>query len=192
MGNANAASLTIQELWKHLVLLYSGDSFAGVDNIFSNLGASTLVETVKVGSGGSDHDAISATVEWGSAGTPALRGSRTNQSFAPMKAVQDSIDSECGLIEPGVEYAFKENTWTRHINGITDRRCCALCKMDESCKAWVMLDWSRASRGPRCTLKGGEIARKVSRSGVVSGLPPEAATRAAEKVATQAISEIRS
>merc|ERR1712187_824015 len=47
--NANAASLTIQELWKHLVLLYSGDSFAGVDNIFSNLGASTIVETASLG-----------------------------------------------------------------------------------------------------------------------------------------------
>ncbi|CAE8649230.1 unnamed protein product, partial [Polarella glacialis] len=35
--NANGASTTIQSLWKHLVHVYNGDSFGGVDNIFSNV-----------------------------------------------------------------------------------------------------------------------------------------------------------
>merc|ERR1719293_336267 len=64
--NANAASLTIQELWKHLVLLYNGDSFGGVDNVFSNLGMSSRVKTENLGNGGSDHNAISVTLEVGS------------------------------------------------------------------------------------------------------------------------------
>jgi len=64
--NANAGSLTVQELWKNLVLLYSGQSFGGVDNMFSNVPASSLVNAEVVGSGGSDHDAISAIIELGS------------------------------------------------------------------------------------------------------------------------------
>merc|ERR1712187_580555 len=69
--NANAASLTIQELWKHLVLLFTGNSFAGVDNFFSNVGVSKLAETQIVGTGGSDHNATSAIVELGASRTIA-------------------------------------------------------------------------------------------------------------------------
>eukprot|EP00929_Paragymnodinium_shiwhaense_P100359 TRINITY_DN6261_c0_g2_i1.p1 TRINITY_DN6261_c0_g2~~TRINITY_DN6261_c0_g2_i1.p1 ORF type:complete len:739 (-),score=185.19 TRINITY_DN6261_c0_g2_i1:155-2371(-) len=61
--NANGASVTVQTLWKNLVLAYNGVSFGGVDNVFTNAPRSAVVETKDLGSGGSDHHAVSVTLE---------------------------------------------------------------------------------------------------------------------------------
>lgn len=61
--NANAVSKTIQQLWQHLVLAYNGNSFGGVDNVFTNVPRSGVHSTRNLGSGGSDHEAIQATME---------------------------------------------------------------------------------------------------------------------------------
>jgi hypothetical protein len=178
-------------------LLYSGQSFGGVDNMFSNVPASSLVNAEVVGSGGSDHDAISAIIELGSPIAPTLRGSFN--AVEPSKAVKDSIGTQCGLLEPSVEYTFHSDVLTHSIDGITDpRRCCTLCKIDENCKAWVMIDWVKSIKGPRCVLKkrlegkerGNEIIGKVERPGFTSGLPPAEATKLAGKMAAQAISHV--
>lgn len=70
--NANGASKTIQTLWKNLVLAYNGVSFGGVDNVFTNVPKSWVVETKDIGSGGSDHHAVSVTLEIKAAAEAAL------------------------------------------------------------------------------------------------------------------------
>jgi len=69
--NANSASLTIQTLWSRMVLLYGGGSFGGVDNIFGNMDSASVLSRKNLGSGGSDHDAISVTVSLGTPPAPA-------------------------------------------------------------------------------------------------------------------------
>lgn len=59
--NADDASLTVQELGKHLFKVYTGASFGGVDHIFSNTRFSA--DARNLGSGGSDHDALTAIIE---------------------------------------------------------------------------------------------------------------------------------
>ncbi|CAE7921300.1 PEPKR2 [Symbiodinium sp. KB8] len=68
--NANSASLTIQTLWSRMVLLYGGGSFGGVDNIFGNMDSDSVLSRKNLGSGGSDHDAISVTVSLGTPPAP--------------------------------------------------------------------------------------------------------------------------
>jgi len=63
--NANAASRTLQYLWPHLTQVYNSKSFGGVDNIFSNVRADSVVTTHDLGSGGSDHHAIAAVIQVG-------------------------------------------------------------------------------------------------------------------------------
>jgi len=63
--NANAASRTLQSLWPHLTHVYNSKSFGGVDNIFSNIGHDAVSQTMDLGSGGSDHHAISAVIQVG-------------------------------------------------------------------------------------------------------------------------------
>eukprot|EP00439_Symbiodinium_sp_Y106_P001264 s4770_g1.t1 len=65
--NANAASRTLQAMWPHLHHVYNSQSFGGVDNIFANLASQDdVVSTTDLGSGGSDHHAISAVINVGS------------------------------------------------------------------------------------------------------------------------------
>lgn len=63
--NANAASRTLQYLWPHLTHVYNSKSFGGVDNIFSNVRADSVLSTDDLGSGGSDHHAIAAVIQVG-------------------------------------------------------------------------------------------------------------------------------
>lgn len=79
--NANAGSLTIQKLWPHLVHVFVGRSFGGVDNIFSNVDVSSVKETKILGPGGSDHDAIAATLRVG--GPPPLVADPGDYGAAP-------------------------------------------------------------------------------------------------------------
>lgn len=62
--NANAASSTVQSLWPHLHHVYNSPSFGGVDNIFANVASDAVMETNDLGSGGSDHHAISAVLSF--------------------------------------------------------------------------------------------------------------------------------
>lgn len=63
--NANAASRTLQSLWGHLTPVYNSKSFGGVDNILANVGKSDVLIGEEIGSGGSDHQAISAVITVG-------------------------------------------------------------------------------------------------------------------------------
>eukprot|EP00438_Fugacium_kawagutii_P022907 Skav224169 [mRNA] locus=scaffold2007:357728:362942:+ [translate_table: standard] len=63
--NANAASRTLQSLWGHLHAVYNSKSFGGVDNILANVGKNDVLIGEEIGSGGSDHQAISAIISVG-------------------------------------------------------------------------------------------------------------------------------
>eukprot|EP00445_Apocalathium_hangoei_P093665 CAMPEP_0204248440 /NCGR_PEP_ID=MMETSP0361-20130328/99163_1 /ASSEMBLY_ACC=CAM_ASM_000343 /TAXON_ID=268821 /ORGANISM="Scrippsiella Hangoei, Strain SHTV-5" /LENGTH=395 /DNA_ID=CAMNT_0051221703 /DNA_START=51 /DNA_END=1237 /DNA_ORIENTATION=- len=60
--NAEPSSSRIQELSKRLYKIYSGTSMGGVDHIFSNCGNwESGAQGNNLGTGGSDHDALSVT-----------------------------------------------------------------------------------------------------------------------------------
>eukprot|EP00929_Paragymnodinium_shiwhaense_P057836 TRINITY_DN2896_c0_g1_i5.p1 TRINITY_DN2896_c0_g1~~TRINITY_DN2896_c0_g1_i5.p1 ORF type:complete len:426 (+),score=61.34 TRINITY_DN2896_c0_g1_i5:92-1369(+) len=60
--NAQPHSSRIQALDKFMHRVYTGSSHGGVDHIFSNCGKSHVTKTENLGSGGSDHDAITASI----------------------------------------------------------------------------------------------------------------------------------
>eukprot|EP00928_Gymnodinium_smaydae_P040316 TRINITY_DN27354_c0_g1_i1.p1 TRINITY_DN27354_c0_g1~~TRINITY_DN27354_c0_g1_i1.p1 ORF type:complete len:490 (-),score=74.58 TRINITY_DN27354_c0_g1_i1:131-1600(-) len=188
--NANAQSTTIQELWRHIVLAYNGDSFGGVDNIFSNAGSPYVASPRTLGTGGSDHNAVSAIIEVG--GPPPQPLSvwsrlRTAGQREPSKALRDARGSQCGLLEENVEYVFPPDT-SRPAQNIKDpRSCCSACK--GSCRAWVF--WPENGDSPRCWLKYGSLVRKQARSGAVSGLPTWEAQKLAVEASSRAASFMR-
>mmetsp|Transcript_67551 Transcript_67551/g.133324 ORF Transcript_67551/g.133324 Transcript_67551/m.133324 type:complete len:557 (+) Transcript_67551:13-1683(+) len=63
--NANAASATIQHLHQRLYRTYAGNFLGGIDNVFSNIQASSVAQRANLGRGGSDHDALTVTFELG-------------------------------------------------------------------------------------------------------------------------------
>lgn len=71
--NANAASRTLQSLWGHLHAVYNSKSFGGVDNILANVGKSEVLLGEEIGSGGSDHQAISAIISVGDDASPGKK-----------------------------------------------------------------------------------------------------------------------
>lgn len=64
VGDFNAAdsSETIQVMKQHLNKLFNGKADGGIDNIFSNLPYASVVAKSNLGGGGSDHDALSITI----------------------------------------------------------------------------------------------------------------------------------
>jgi len=66
--NAAPASDTISGLSQYLVHIFNGAMCGGIDNILSNTPPSSVIGTKNLGDGGSDHDAIAAIVEVGTAG----------------------------------------------------------------------------------------------------------------------------
>mmetsp|Transcript_48000 Transcript_48000/g.103416 ORF Transcript_48000/g.103416 Transcript_48000/m.103416 type:complete len:185 (+) Transcript_48000:1-555(+) len=59
--NAGPASQTLVNMRSRMHSLYTGASFGGVDHVFSS--CPTVAETRNWGSGGSDHDALSVTLQ---------------------------------------------------------------------------------------------------------------------------------
>mmetsp|Transcript_112740 Transcript_112740/g.291357 ORF Transcript_112740/g.291357 Transcript_112740/m.291357 type:complete len:457 (-) Transcript_112740:586-1956(-) len=58
--NSGPDSTTVQKLRQRLHSIYTGTSFGGVDNILSS--SPHVINTRNLGSGGSDHDALEATI----------------------------------------------------------------------------------------------------------------------------------
>uniref|UniRef100_A0A7S2JVN7 Endonuclease/exonuclease/phosphatase domain-containing protein n=1 Tax=Zooxanthella nutricula TaxID=1333877 RepID=A0A7S2JVN7_9DINO len=61
--NADASTLTVQEVGQRLHKLYTGSSFGGVDHIFSSCGEGQVVTRRNLGGGGSDHDALDVVLK---------------------------------------------------------------------------------------------------------------------------------
>ena len=91
--NANAASRTLQSLWGHLHAVYNSKSFGGVDNILANVAKADVLLGEEIGSGGSDHQAISAIISVGepeSGATPASAARRKALAIPCKEAKQGS------------------------------------------------------------------------------------------------------
>eukprot|EP00411_Alexandrium_monilatum_P024110 CAMPEP_0175215298 /NCGR_PEP_ID=MMETSP0093-20121207/17145_1 /TAXON_ID=311494 /ORGANISM="Alexandrium monilatum, Strain CCMP3105" /LENGTH=554 /DNA_ID=CAMNT_0016508667 /DNA_START=50 /DNA_END=1714 /DNA_ORIENTATION=- len=192
--NANAASTTIQGLWQNLVHVFNGDSWGGVDNVFSNTGAGDIVSTKILGSGGSDHDAISAVLEIGGGSS---QRSRTVAAGWAASAADDLATYPpgyrwekfwCGKLEQDVRYVFPESAWSASGDKGNPEACCRSCQSEPKCKAWVWIKW--ASTGPLCQLHGSPPADKKATeaaAGIVSGLSVGEATALARAAATSAV-----
>mmetsp|Transcript_64888 Transcript_64888/g.200990 ORF Transcript_64888/g.200990 Transcript_64888/m.200990 type:complete len:316 (-) Transcript_64888:54-1001(-) len=180
--NANAASGTIQNLWPHLVHVYNGDSWGGVDNVFSNADAGSIAGAETLGDGGSDHHAVSAVVGLGGPRPASLAGGE------PGKAVGDLVANPpgqswqtfwCGKEEPDIEYIFPSGaeTWAAR-DGRAPDWCCRECQADARCKAWR---WEKEA-SPMCLFSAAMPAGKAAKPShvnVVSGLPAPSAAAAA-------------
>jgi len=203
--NANSASRTIQALWSRMVLLYGGGSFGGVDNIFGNMDAASVVRRKNLGSGGSDHDAISVTVSVGTPAPEELQRSPRRAGEVPSAALQatDALKVNppgddwqhfwCGQLEPDVGYVPPMGSWSRVISHRPEmgddfdvaapQRCCRLCQREPRCKSWT---WKEG--GPRrCEMYGEAPSKKESMTGHVSGLPASEAAREAVQAAATAL-----
>ena len=66
VGDFNAGETTgvVSTLQERLHKVYTGKAFGGVDHIFSSCGPNSVVETRNLGSGGSDHDAVDALLQF--------------------------------------------------------------------------------------------------------------------------------
>lgn len=69
--NAGPLSPTIRQLTARLDKAYSGNAEGGIDNIFSNLGAGSVLSALNLGGAGSDHDALAVVLELGGKDLPA-------------------------------------------------------------------------------------------------------------------------
>lgn len=72
--NANERSPTIGVLSKRLYRAFWGDTLGGIDNFFTNLGDQALLDSINLGNGGSDHDALSIVLEMGGKPPPTELG----------------------------------------------------------------------------------------------------------------------
>merc|ERR1711982_320063 len=61
--NAGVHTSEIKTLDKHIHRIFTGTAIGGIDHIYSNCEKSKMVSARKLGTGGSDHDAIEAVIK---------------------------------------------------------------------------------------------------------------------------------
>lgn len=93
--NANAASRTLQSLWGHLHAVYNSKSFGGVDNILANVAKADVLLGEEIGSGGSDHQAISAIISVGEPGEPGAPASAARRKALAIPCQEAKQGSAC-------------------------------------------------------------------------------------------------
>jgi len=178
--NANAASQTVQSLWPHLLHVYNSPSFGGVDNIFANVPRDAVLEAKDLGSGGSDHHAITATLSFA---TPQMSKAAPGVALEPgsaMEALKEAKGSDGCMFEPKSLYVFSETAWAVYKKNIVDpRQCCSVCQATAGCTTFVWEEWNAGVKGPLCSLRQGEPLKVSSKASAVSGLPHAAAMKTA-------------
>lgn len=140
--NAHTSSSRIQTLGKHINRLYTGTSMGGVDHIFSNCGEEQLVRKDNLGSGGSDHHALSAVLRVPIHKEGVMAPTSAPTPIEPSVLVQSDCCSRCGGDTPfcsplsGSCYASKNKDYydacaTTQIDTDSDsdseHLCCANC-----------------------------------------------------------------
>lgn len=180
--NANAASLTVQTLWSKMTHVYNSKSFGGVDNIFSNAPRSSVVETLDLGQGGSDHHAIAAVIALGNAGLLG-RSAHTVEPALAIEALHLAEGADGCMMEPETQYIFPTTGWSQRLaaDKIQDARaCCKSCQGSPQCSMWTFTEWDEVRKDALCTLGGGRPSSVVPKEGFVSGLPKGAAIARAQ------------
>lgn len=183
--NSNAASLTVQEIRKHLVHVFNGEVFGGIDNIFANTPESNVVKNINLGRGGSDHDALASIIDFGSTTAKAQSvpgaSAAAITSLGGVNAPRDDWEHFwCGLEENNVGYTMPTSvSWSKTVPEMpTPDRCCKLCQADSNCASWVWIGGSLP--GARdCAMYGVGPTSKTERMEVVSGLSAKLATQMA-------------
>eukprot|EP00913_Durusdinium_trenchii_P021193 g19909.t1 len=172
----------------------------------------SVVSRKNLGSGGSDHDALSVTVAIGEApsavnvtnGSQLSPRGTVNVSALPTaveaaEALQTNPPGNrwqnfwCGLLESDVGYVPVNDTWTRTVQHqpragdshdvASPQRCCRLCQQEPRCKSWTWKDG-----GPRCEMYGSAPQSKEQVPGFVSGLSAVQASAEAARAALHATS----
>jgi len=196
--NANAASSTIQTLWKKLVQTFAGESWGGVDNIFTNVPSTNVIKRKIMGSGGSDHEAIYAVLQLGEdklkKSTAQVPLESVRQLTGKAKPGYEWQHFWCGRIEDNTEYAFDPSAWSQvfvQSKAANDpERCCRECQANARCKAWLWKDWAAEAQGKQCMMSGTEPISQKAVNGYVSGLTYVAAAAAALESAQHAITRV--
>jgi len=121
--NSNLASTLLQELRRHLMHVYTGLVFGGVDNVFSNAESKSIVSTERLGKGGSDHDAISVVFKFGQADSP-----KQLQEAPGIKGAVSALKAENKKMGHG-STCDCDCSWnkTMHACDKYDDSCCAFC-----------------------------------------------------------------
>ncbi|CAE7720862.1 unnamed protein product [Symbiodinium pilosum] len=160
--NANSASHTIQELRRSLVHVQAGRVLGGIDSTFTNLVPSTVAEVHDLGSGGSDHHAMSAIFEI-----------NTGDYRQPNELHQEPRYSE--EILSGLRKEFPEDDWNhfwcglqladasynpvgKHAGWVVDWKpvptpdwCCKWCQRNQTCIAF-RFEGIPGNNHTKCTL----------------------------------------
>jgi len=197
--NAGDGSTTVESLEKRLHRVYHGVADGGIDNFFSNLGTDSVRKAENLGSGGSDHDALSVELQVGGGvgeapppgedeeadGEDELPPARpegegqTGGEAAPEAAAEgegpedekDDRPSRCGLSdEGGVAYSGLAGEEVDGVGSPAD--CCTTCSGSSTCKSWT---WTGRSGAGVCSLWFGLPAQREKKEGFISGLPPRKA-----------------
>jgi len=195
--NANAASLTVQTLWTHMVQAFAGTSWGGVDNIFTNVPTKNIVERKIMGSGGSDHDAIYAVLEVGKTADVA------NHTMQPPQSAEELTGAArpgykwqafwCGRLEDNTAYSFSTDAWSHKVTGqdaADPEHCCRVCQANQQCQSWLWKDFAVEASGKQCIMSGAHPVSKKSVDGFVSGLTYTAAAATAAESAKHAVSQV--
>eukprot|EP00931_Biecheleriopsis_adriatica_P102352 TRINITY_DN77333_c0_g1_i1.p1 TRINITY_DN77333_c0_g1~~TRINITY_DN77333_c0_g1_i1.p1 ORF type:complete len:600 (-),score=112.11 TRINITY_DN77333_c0_g1_i1:148-1947(-) len=179
--NSNAASYTLQELRKRLHHTCSGGVLGGLDNVLTNLPVSALTECKDLGSGGSDHHALSAIFEveeekgdvlvqrrlrpWTPKdeplpGTLSQKEADLNGQIVSHLRDQPSHDDWdgfwCGLMEMDANFSIADSAWQQTIDDGEESKspdyCCRACQDEERCKSWIYQGVVGQFNPPVCVL----------------------------------------
>lgn len=191
--NANAAGFTVQSLWPYMTHVYNGDSFGGVDNVFSNADVSMIAETRSLGSGGSDHNAISAVLQVGgqttrSAAIAPMPSNAVAVLMGKGTSGPDWTTFWCGTVEMDTLYTIEAGAWSMDVTATLDHcdpdRCCRACQQETRCQAFRWINNNKEK--PQCQLHGGAVVGRRTSEASVSGLPAASAARVAATAAATA------
>lgn len=170
--NSDPASVAIKLLSERFHVVNGGwKSKTHIDYIFSNVDASAVVRSSDLGPGGSDHDALHATLRIGSGS--AKSEPPVVESFKSAGHQKSDLANE-GLcskeredrFEYGINYIVASGSGRLHFEGYSDQeQCCLKCRAMPKCKSFTF------SQGGVCWIFGALPSEKQLEQGTVSGLP---------------------
>lgn len=178
--NSNPASHLVRELRTSLLHVYSGTVLGGIDNILTNLPASSVVGNYNLGTGGSDHDALSTVFNLAAQEEVTDSQKSRQLQYGALQRLQSGppvYDWQwfwCGVTETDVEYIVSDDIsiWSEvKINLSTADWCCRECQQEKQCRAWMFHGVAGQKNATRCVMSSAVVESKVNNMGVVSGLP---------------------
>jgi len=169
--NSDPASQTIKLLTQKLHVVYGGwKSKTHIDYILSNVAPAMVVKSVDLGGGGSDHNALRATLRVGT-GAAAPQKPQVVEGFMPQPDHKSPKHGLCSKekedrFEYGIKYVVARGSGRLNFQGLVDQEaCCLKCHSMPKCKSFSFL------QGGGCWVFGALPTEKQLEHGSVSGLP---------------------